>query len=179
VTRLRELEDQWIIERRPRAGSSDQGYWLTAAGESFDRRSQAGSGSTRSSAVISRSCHRHPSSAGSAVVALTRPARTRLAFITRRFVRSVRRAGPGRANSGGRRGRRNGRSFSGPFRSCVQRNAGLSSGPHKALDPGLGIGPRFGSQIKMRQDAGFRPILFPIFHRLPLLEAPKTQRRRS
>lgn len=37
VTRLRELEGQGIIERRPRAGGSgaDHDYWLTAAGESF------------------------------------------------------------------------------------------------------------------------------------------------
>jgi DNA-binding HxlR family transcriptional regulator len=34
VTRLHELEDQGIIDRRPRAGSSDKGYWLAAAGES-------------------------------------------------------------------------------------------------------------------------------------------------
>jgi DNA-binding HxlR family transcriptional regulator len=35
VTRLRELESQGIVERRPRAGSVDRDYWLTAAGESF------------------------------------------------------------------------------------------------------------------------------------------------
>lgn len=35
VARLRELEEQGIIERRPRADGSGSGYWLTSAGEAF------------------------------------------------------------------------------------------------------------------------------------------------
>lgn len=35
VTRLRELEDRGIVERRPRAGGTEHDYWLTPAGEAF------------------------------------------------------------------------------------------------------------------------------------------------
>src|ERR1700737_280618 len=35
VARLRELEDQGVIERRPRAGGTGHEYWLTPAGDGF------------------------------------------------------------------------------------------------------------------------------------------------
>ncbi|HEY6830946.1 MAG TPA: helix-turn-helix domain-containing protein, partial [Pseudolabrys sp.] len=35
VTRLRELEDNGVIERRPRADGSGHDYWLTSAGEAL------------------------------------------------------------------------------------------------------------------------------------------------
>lgn len=35
VTRLRELENRGIVERRPRPGGADFDYWLTPAGEAF------------------------------------------------------------------------------------------------------------------------------------------------
>ena len=61
-----------------------------------------------------------------------------------------------------------------PFRSCVQGNAGRSSGPHEALRTGLEIGSRFGSQIKTQAGRGFALDAFSDFPQIASFRGTET-----